>query len=663
MPISCPYTWQETPQEVELVLTLRGVSPTNVDIFSTDYFVRINAPPTYLTTIDFKFEVDESHSTARFDGHTLRMVFPKKDPHAGPDGDGLWKELLFQGTAQERDERRKKATEEKQEREAEERKRRKEAKHDYDRDVLRKQMSVEQSQRKHLEELKEQEKKAAEKDMYETFATLQKGNRKEKSSDIWTEQDTDNAAPASHSGSAPTTDDSLQYTKTHDDDEGTEEEYIPPPRSLRQGGKAKVTVKFSERPFPTPLRDSRKAEEQDWLKQNQHRIDAKKRRDREKQGQGLNHLEQRTIDERNPEWLKSKGDEFYSQGDHLGAINAYSATLERDPVFISAMMNRAACHLHRGSLHHCIFDCSNALKQLPPSPLNPQYDVSDIEEMVLSESSKSDLSRVGLMTDTYQRYSPSKRHLEGNPEQNASEKEKTMIMRAHIRRGRALCELGDYERAAEDFLAASCVRALIIGYDTEKAVDLSKSAEVHPESSLAVDRLFMGIRADIRAANRMVECSRIKKEADSLFKRGQHKKAADLYSKCLDMEQNFAGALANRAACYWKIRNLGACVKDCTRILEILTSVAKFQQQEQEIPSEYFPVPREGSEIHKRLKVSSLIKRANAYYTMGLTQDAFQDLKGATSLDPAIPEVQNDSRKLATKLAVRETTTDEPPQS
>lgn len=121
-------------------------------------------------------------------------------------------------------------------------------------------MSVEQSQKKHLEELKEQEKKAAEQDMYETFATLQKDNNKEatsKDSDIWTEQDTNNVAPSGHSGSAPTTKDSSQQKKAHGDDDA-EEEYIPPPRSLRQGGKAKVTVNFSERPFPTPLRDSRK---------------------------------------------------------------------------------------------------------------------------------------------------------------------------------------------------------------------------------------------------------------------------------------------------------------------------------------------------------------------------------------------------------------------
>lgn len=80
---------------------------------ATDYFVRINAPPKYLTTVDFKHEVNESQSTARFDGHTLRMVFPKKLDESEQSGK-MWNELLFQGTSQERDERRRKATEEKQ---------------------------------------------------------------------------------------------------------------------------------------------------------------------------------------------------------------------------------------------------------------------------------------------------------------------------------------------------------------------------------------------------------------------------------------------------------------------------------------------------------------------------------------------------------------------
>lgn len=401
------------------------------------------------------------------------------------------------------------------------------------------------------------------------------------------------------------------------------------------------------------------AEEQDWLKQNQHRIDAKKRRDREQKGLGLNDLEHRDISERNPEWIKSKGDEFYSQGDFLGAINAYSATLTQAPDFVPAMMNRAACHLQRGSLHHCIFDCTNALKQLPAVPCFPSHDFKDVEDFVLSESSIKDLSRVGLMTETYERCNPSQRHLEQQAEEHANEKEKRMIMRAHIRRGRALCETGDFERAYEDFVAAAIACALVSGFDSNAATKAGKSGVVNPESPLAQDKVFRGLQADIEAAQRMIECSQLKKQGDSLFRQEEYAQAAELYSQAVELEQHFVGALANRAACYWKIRNLGACAKDCSTVLDSLSRVADFQANDQEIPSEYFPVPRNGSEIHKRLKVNSLVKRANAYHIMGLTQDAFNDIKTASSLDPSIPALQTDSRKLATKLAVRESNPEE----
>lgn len=111
-------------------------------------------------------------------------------------------------------------------------------------------MSLEESQRAHLSKLKEQEKKESQKEIFETFANIEKSDHskdctsKPENSEIWSSTDSTNQTQ--------------QATKSSHGDVDDEGGYIPPPRSLRQGGKAKVTVKFSERPFPTPLRDSRK---------------------------------------------------------------------------------------------------------------------------------------------------------------------------------------------------------------------------------------------------------------------------------------------------------------------------------------------------------------------------------------------------------------------
>jgi hypothetical protein len=36
------------------------------------------------------------------------------------------------------------------------------------------------------------------------------------------------------------------------------------------------------------------------------------------------------VTEEDPVWLKSKGDDFFRIGDHLSAINAYSAAIDAD---------------------------------------------------------------------------------------------------------------------------------------------------------------------------------------------------------------------------------------------------------------------------------------------------------------------------------------------
>lgn len=65
------------------------------------------------------------------------------------------------------------------------------------------------------------------------------------------------------------------------------------------------------------------------------------------------------IEERNPVWLKDKGDHFFEKNDFKSAINAYSKAIEwvfielyvyvfefrNDKDFVKAYVNRATCLL------------------------------------------------------------------------------------------------------------------------------------------------------------------------------------------------------------------------------------------------------------------------------------------------------------------------------
>ena len=48
------------------------------------------------------------------------------------------------------------------------------------------------------------------------------------------------------------------------------------------------------------------------------------------------------IEDKDPVWLKDKGDHFFGRGDFNGAANAYSKALKEDPLFSMARLNRAA---------------------------------------------------------------------------------------------------------------------------------------------------------------------------------------------------------------------------------------------------------------------------------------------------------------------------------
>jgi len=62
----------------------------------------------------------------------------------------------------------------------------------------------------------------------------------------------------------------------------------------------------------------------------------------------------------------------------------------------------------------------------------------------------------------------------------------------------------------------------------------------------------------------------LKEEGNELFKRGDLKKAEEKYSESLDIEQNNAFVLSNRAIVRLKLGKLEACVNDCEKSLEIL---------------------------------------------------------------------------------------------
>uniref|UniRef100_G3PM27 Uncharacterized protein n=1 Tax=Gasterosteus aculeatus aculeatus TaxID=481459 RepID=G3PM27_GASAC len=77
-------------------------------------------------------------------------------------------------------------------------------------------------------------------------------------------------------------------------------------------------------------------------------------------------LEDLKKEERNPDWLKDKGDKCFMTGDNLGALNAYSLAIRLNRKIPALYSNRSARHLKLKNLHKANADSSQALDLLIP---------------------------------------------------------------------------------------------------------------------------------------------------------------------------------------------------------------------------------------------------------------------------------------------------------
>lgn len=70
------------------------------------------------------------------------------------------------------------------------------------------------------------------------------------------------------------------------------------------------------------------------------------------------------VEDKDPLWLKDKGDHFYRRHDYHAAINAYAKALEADKEFLMARLNRATCFIRIRAYQGCIGDCDDIETQI-----------------------------------------------------------------------------------------------------------------------------------------------------------------------------------------------------------------------------------------------------------------------------------------------------------
>eukprot|EP00968_Pinguiococcus_pyrenoidosus_P014779 scaffold1350_cov249-Pinguiococcus_pyrenoidosus.AAC.5 len=574
MPITPKYTWSESASEVVVSVPLRGAKAADVDVFAADVFLKINFKP-YLLALDLHGEVDDIQCRASATGGTLSVRLPKTTH-------GKWGRLTFDGDAKGR---RAESLKRKQEQEEQLREKRRDRRIQDERTALRQMMSIEETERRAIEDLKEDEKQRAEEDMYATFERL----RAEKAKVVVDRKPSRDAEDGNgHDGDLADEgiedeidDDELVQelldeeshvsqdqrpsempmaaSKEAEEPDETEEPeddvlaYVPGPRASA----GKVRISHTPRVFPTPLRESKRQEEDEWVQKNKLYL-----RKHPTMGKRLG-KDAHDIGDVDPVWLKGKGDDLYRGGDLNSAMNAYQSALDADPDHLPCMSCKAMCLLRLGRLSECVNVCTELVEKLSKAVEEDARLASALKDAVSGDAA-ADMPLARL--------------------ENVEPKLRDMLVETFVKRSAAFSQQGTFESAARDLKIA-----------------LRLQADGDSES----------LRSSLNQLQKLEAAVRLKTDADALFASSEFEAADAEYEKALAEEPGLVSALSNRAALKMARGKHSDGAALCSRALDLLMadagSIGHGEPEAHELISGAVPPP--GSAVRKEWVLKTLLRR------------------------------------------------------
>ncbi|GAB1294426.1 Dynein axonemal assembly factor 4 [Apodemus speciosus] len=351
---------------------------------------KVSFPP-FLFEVFLYAPIDDGRSKAKIGNDTILFTLYKKEPV-------LWDSLSMPGVDKEMMQRiREKSILQAQEKAKEATEAKAVAKREDQRYALGEMMKIEEEERKKIEDMKENERKKATREL-EAWKEGQKKadeqkrvQRKEKLPKAKQAEETGALKPQGLPRKAPparlpTRDGWRNWENIFS--EKLKEDRVPVPRSA-----GRIQISFTPRVFPTALRESQVAEEEEWLH--------KQAEARRAMNTDLPEFLDLKEEEKNPDWLKEKGKVMCSPGcpgtssvdqaglelrnppasasqvlglqnklfateNYLAAVDAYNLAIRLNCKIPLLYLNRAACHLKLKNLHKAIEDSSKALELLTP---------------------------------------------------------------------------------------------------------------------------------------------------------------------------------------------------------------------------------------------------------------------------------------------------------
>uniref|UniRef100_A0A3P8S1M9 Dynein axonemal assembly factor 4 n=1 Tax=Amphiprion percula TaxID=161767 RepID=A0A3P8S1M9_AMPPE len=294
------YSWTQNDSTVYINVPLKGAKAVKVDIVSTDEYLKVNFPP-YLFEA-FLFEpVDEDRSSAKVGNGVALISLPKRI-------NKQWDQLMM--TTNDKDKKkeiRERALLRYQEKLSSESRQKAEKRQADKKYTLEMMMKLEKEERENIQKIKDAERE-------KTAAELAAWQLRQK-------QEAEEDAKLSQRGSP----NQQRAGKQRQENKPSKKQADPPPPRVSRN----IQITFTPRVFPTALRESRVAEEEEWLnKQAEAR--------RAVNSELLEELKDLKEEQKNPDWLKDKGDMFAASGTKPQSLLVFhqKAFCESEPVLL-----------------------------------------------------------------------------------------------------------------------------------------------------------------------------------------------------------------------------------------------------------------------------------------------------------------------------------------
>ncbi|GJQ84271.1 hypothetical protein Trydic_g2935 [Trypoxylus dichotomus] len=336
------FKWRQTVNTVIIQVPLRGIHQSKVEIFTCNRYIRASYSPYFFELFPSQ-PVDAAHSKCTLTASEIVFELFKEAP-------GEWVKLELDIPKSEKNELKKRLIEEEHARFQKECENKSTRKDQLKKTSVREQISLDTRQRETIENIKKTEKERALGDIDTWKKDLVQSNPKiiELNSSESEESDPEKDSTPKSQNFRPRTSRILPKVKYNL--KKCDLKDIPLPRQT-----VTVTVEFTERELPTPSRESRLEEEQEWLrKQSEVRRAA-----------GFVSEDLRP-EEKDPVYLLAKGNEFLKTKNYLGAISAFSFAIKLSEKYPDLYRKRSEAHFIIGNMQRTIEDCSRALELMKP---------------------------------------------------------------------------------------------------------------------------------------------------------------------------------------------------------------------------------------------------------------------------------------------------------